>query len=138
MRLRYPGATRPWQFVLEPLYGYLLLAERLVSAPHKAPPTVNFGPSPRACVPVADVVDRVLSLWGEGTWDREPVPQPPEAQTLMLDASRAGERLGWQPRLDLDTSLGWTVEWWAARRDGINLRKVAERQIESYEKMIES
>jgi CDP-glucose 4,6-dehydratase len=138
VRLRYPEATRPWQFVLEPLHGYLLLAEHLVSAPEEAPQTVNFGPNPDACLPVAQVVDRVLSLWGEGTWDPEPLPQPPEAQTLLLDASRATETLGWHPRLDLDTSLAWTVEWWTAWRDAMDIRKVAERQIESYEKMIAS
>ena len=136
VRLRYPRATRPWQFVLEPLHGYLVLAERLVTAPDEAPTAMNFGPDPEACLPVAEVVERVLSLWGGGSWEIEGSPQPPEAQALTLDPTLAGQRLGWFPRLDLTTALGWTVEWWTAVRDGSDIRKLATRQIEAYEQMI--
>jgi CDP-glucose 4,6-dehydratase len=135
VRLRYPRATRPWQFVLEPLHGYLLLAERLVTMPGEAPEMINFGPPPDACVPVAEVVERVLSLWGGGAWELEPSPQPPEAQALTLDATEAGRRLDWFPRLDLPTALEWTVEWWAGFRNGADIRKLATSQIEAYEEL---
>ncbi len=132
LRLRYPQATRPWQFVLEPLWGYLLLAERLAAAPHAAPHAVNFGPDAAEAIPVVQVVGRVFGLWGDGEWTDEDKEQPHEADSLCLDASLAHTALGWRPVLDLDTALAWTVEWWRAEAAGADCRKVALGQIEAY------
>lgn len=135
IRLRYPTSTRPWQFVLEPLHGYLLLAQRLILEPATAPSAVNFGPATSDSLPVADLVDRVLTLWGSGVWELITEPQPPEATVLRLDSSLALSSLQWRPRIDLDTALNWTVDWWRAAAEGRDLRKLALTQIESYEEL---
>lgn len=133
--LRYPRATRPWQFVLEPLSGYLLLAERLATAPADAPAAVNFGPDPAMSWPVAAVVERVFELWGGGRWEQVGKPQPEEATTLSVDAGLAQAILGWKPRLDLDTALAWTIAWWRCRADGGDLRALARSQVDAYRGM---
>lgn len=138
VRLRYPQATRPWQFVLEPLHGYLLLAEALAEARADVPRAVNFGPGLAGCVPVGTVVDRAIALWGGGHWEQEPGQQPHEAHLLHLDASLATSTLGWRPQLDVDTALAWTVEWWRAAAAGEDLRKLAESQIDAYEDLVRS
>jgi CDP-glucose 4,6-dehydratase len=133
--IRYPQATRPWQFVLEPLSGYLLLAEHLATTPATTLQAVNFGPDPAASWPVAAVVERTFALWGGGRWERVGGPQPAEATTLSVDAGLAQETLGWKPRLDLDTALAWTTAWWRCRADGGDLRALARAQIDAYRGM---
>jgi CDP-glucose 4,6-dehydratase len=133
VRLRYPRATRPWQFVLEPLLGYLLVAERLAITPDQVPPAVNLGPDPGESCPVAEVVGRVLSLWGSGRWELEAGAHLPEAPALHLDSTLAGTALGWSGRLDLDAALRWTVEWWRRQAQGGDLRRLALTQIRDYE-----
>ncbi len=136
LRLRYPKAIRPWQFVLEPLHGYLLLAERLVECPLATPPALNFGPTHEAQIPVAEVVDRAFRMAGGGRWELEDEAQPHESPVLRLDAGLAAETLGWQPRLDLDQALGWTIEWWRAEAGGASLSALAHAQIERYEALV--
>jgi len=133
--LRYPQAIRPWQFVLEPLLGYLLFAERLATGARE-PVALNFGPDVAGCLPVGDVVERVFELWGSGQWELIGEPQPPEASTLRLDAGLATATLGWQPRLDLHTALAWTVEWWKASAAGSDLSQLACAQIEAYRRLV--
>lgn len=137
LELRYPDAIRPWQFVLEPLYGYLLLAERLVTEPATVPPAVNFGPEEESSRPVKEVVDRVFGRWGGGRWVMRPEPVAPEAATLRLDASLAERALGWRPQLSLDESLDWTVQWWEADARGDDLRALATQQIAAYEDLVQ-
>jgi CDP-glucose 4,6-dehydratase len=135
--VRHPDATRPWQFVLEPLAGYLLVAERLAENSADFPPAVNFGPAQSACWPVAQIADAVLDAWGEGRWveDRDPAA-PPETPDLSIDATLAKRTLGWRPRLDIDTAIRWTVEWWRATASGSDLRSLASDQITAYEKLL--
>ncbi len=137
LALRHPQATRPWQFVLEPLDGYLRVAECLVSDPAACPPAVNFGPPPSACWPVSRVAEAVLAAWGGGRWvDGHRAGDPPEAPALSLDATLATRTLGWRPRLKLETAISWTVEWWRAASADAPLRPLAVAQIESYEDML--
>ncbi|MDQ3979446.1 MAG: CDP-glucose 4,6-dehydratase [Actinomycetota bacterium] len=136
LALRFPEATRPWQFVLEPLYGYLLLAEHLTTEPAEAPQAVNFGPEPDCSRPVREVVDAVFKFAGTGTWQLAEAASFPEASSLHLDVSLAREALGWAPRLSLDVALAWTVEWWRARDQGADLRELASAQIAAYEDLI--
>lgn len=132
VRLRYPSATRPWQFVLDPLGGYLLLAERLLDRPDEAPVAVNFGPcGPGA--PVADVVERVLGHLGTGRWEPDVGAHPYEASVLQLDCSLAEAMLGWVARVDLERAVEWTTAWWRAEDDGADVRSVAAAQVEAYE-----
>lgn len=136
VQLRYPESTRPWQFVLEPLAGYLLLAERLSTDAASTPAAVNFGPEADNTVTVAKVVERVLSLWGSGSWESAQGTQPEEAALLQVDASLATAALGWRPSLDLDTTLAWTVDWWRAAARNQDLRRLALNQIEVYESLV--
>ena len=131
--IRNPQATRPWQHVLEPVGGYLLLAERLFHAPAAHAHAWNFGPEPRDVRPVRAIVDRMAALWGEGA--RAVIDagdHPHEASLLALDIAKARHALGWQPRLGLDRALGLTVDWARAHARGEDLRAITLAQIEAY------
>ena len=132
-RIRSPEAVRPWQHVLEPLAGYLLLAERLWSDGEQFAGAWNFGPDERDARPVAWLADRLCAAWGGGAgWERDPESGPHEAHLLRLDASRARARLGWAPRLRLAEALEWVVEWHRAHAAGGDVRAVTEEQLERY------
>lgn len=134
--LRCPRAVRPWQFVLDPLAGYLLLAERLDSDPASAPAAVNFGPSPHDSLSVREIAERVFARWGAGTWAHAGEHAPAESVVLRLDAALASESLGWRPRLPVDTALAWTVDWWRAAQAGQSRRDLALEQIARYESLL--
>jgi CDP-glucose 4,6-dehydratase len=109
--IRNPAAIRPWQHVLEPLHGYLMLAEALVEKPD-ADVAWNFGPGEQDVRPVRWVADQLVTLWGDGAaWTQDERDQPHEAMTLKVDSTRARAALGWRPRLSLQTALEWIVEW---------------------------
>jgi CDP-glucose 4,6-dehydratase len=124
--LRHPDAVRPWQHVLDPLAGYLLLAERLVASEEWAAPW-NFGPDDAE--PVRWIVDRVRERWPLDV-RIEPPGDAVEAPALRLDASKARERLGWEPRLATPEALDATVFWHDRVRDGADARTVTLTQIE--------
>jgi CDP-glucose 4,6-dehydratase len=114
VRIRNPAAVRPWQHVLEPLGGYLLLAERLVESDAFAT-AFNFGPRDDDAVPVAALVELLLGLWGDGRWAAvAEADAPHEAGLLRLDCRRARERLGWRPVLTLKEAAELTVTWYRA------------------------
>jgi CDP-glucose 4,6-dehydratase len=122
--VRNPDAVRPWQHVLNPLAGYLLLAERADAAE-----AWNFGPDPGDELPVRDVVERIGARWGDGfEWRAEEDGGPPETAVLRLDSTKARERLGWAPALNLDEALAATVEWF--RSD--DPREASLRQIRAF------
>lgn len=135
LRLRYPTATRPWQFVLEPLHGYLLLAERLATDPSSVPEAVNFAPGAEASRPVQEVVERLFELWGMGRWEPVGHESLPEATSLQLNSDLARRTLGWTPRLGLGQALEWTTNWWRADARGDDLRQLASSQIAAYENL---
>jgi CDP-glucose 4,6-dehydratase len=131
--LRYPDAIRPWQHVLEPLAGYLVLAEGLVTAPNSTPRAVNFGPDPASFCTVREVVDAFGTRFGgRPGWVRDPAPQPAEAQALTLSSALAAQTLGWQPRLDIRESLSWTADWYLAHSAGENMAAFSAAQIARY------
>jgi CDP-glucose 4,6-dehydratase len=133
VELRNPGAVRPWQHVLNPLAGYLLLAEALAGDPAGFGGGWNFGPASDDALPVRALVERIGALWGAPlTVVAQPGEHPPEAQTLRLDSAKARELLGWRPAWDLDDGLRAIVEWTQALRDGGDLRAVTLGQIERY------
>lgn len=135
VRLRQPGATRPWQHVLEPLSGYLALAERLFQDPKAYGEGWNFGPDEAAAKPVSWVVEQILALWGSSeAWEQEAQPPYHEAHFLKLDCAKAHARLGWWPTLALGESLAWVVDWTKAWDAGADMRHVTENQITDYEK----
>lgn len=111
--IRNPRSTRPWQHVLEPLWGYLLLAERLVADRFSYAEAWNFGPRDEDVVPVGDVAARFIERLGAGTLELAASGEGPhEARLLKLDASKARTRLGWLPRLGFDQALDLTARWY--------------------------
>jgi len=132
--IRNPSAFRPWQFVLEPLRGYLLLAERLSAVGAEFASGWNFGPADPDAKPVSWIADDLVCLWGDGAaWTCDSAAHPPEAHALKLDASKAGAYLGWHPVLPLAPALEWIVEWYKGFRSGKDLRNLTRAQVERYE-----
>ena len=137
VNLRYPDAVRPWQHVLEPLSGYLAVAEALVTEPKKTPRAVNFGPDPASFCTVREVVDAFGARFqGKPGWIRDPAPRPPEAQALTLSSELAGHALGWHPRLDIRESLSWTADWYSAHSAGEHMAAFTEAQIARYRELL--
>ena len=132
--IRRPEAIRPWQHVLEPLSGYLLLAQRLAAG--EAAEGWNFGPADRDARPVAWMVEHMAKRWGgDASW-RVERDGPHEATLLKLDCSKASRRLGWAPRLDLETTLDWLVDWYRAHLDGKDMLVITRKQIADYDALV--
>jgi CDP-glucose 4,6-dehydratase len=131
--IRNPQSTRPWQHVLEPLHGYLMLAERLATDGHAFASGWNFGPSEDGERTVGWVVERLYDLWGvDFDWQPDEHIGPPESNFLKLDSSKARAHLGWRPKLDLRTTLQWIVDWTRRYADGADTRAVTLAEIERY------
>ncbi|MCW3053159.1 MAG: rfbG [Chthonomonadales bacterium] len=136
--IRSPYAIRPWQHVLEPLNGYLTLAEHCWENGTACAEGWNFGPNDSDARSVQWIVERMTQLWGEDArWERDSNPHPHEAHYLKLDASKAKMRLGWQPSLDLATTLDWVVEWYREHAAGKDARALTLDQIARYQQKIE-
>lgn len=137
--IRTPHAVRPWQHVLEPLHGYLCLAEKLWTNGPEFAQAWNFGPRNEDAKTVQWIVEHVLSLWGEGArWELDLAHYPYESRCLKLDCAKAQSLLGWLPKLHLSPALEWIVEWYRAYQRGENMREVTEAQIARYEDLSET
>jgi CDP-glucose 4,6-dehydratase len=133
LEIRYPDAVRPWQHVIEPLSGYLLLAERLASDPERFAGGWNFGPPAADMAPVSRVVDLLASHWGRSSgYVRQPGEHPHEAAMLTLDSTKANRELGWAPRLSLEQATGWSAEWYRAVEAGVDAAVLSRMQIRQY------
>lgn len=131
-QLRRPHAVRPWQHVLEPLAGYLILAERIATNPTLAG-AWNFGPSEGDCRTAGDIASRLATLWGDkAEWQAEKSQFPHEAGMLLLDSSWAKQHLGWQPRWTLDTALSATISWHKSWLTATNMHTCTLQQIEQF------
>jgi CDP-glucose 4,6-dehydratase len=131
--LRYPEAVRPWQHVLEPLCGYLMLAEALAVAPENAPRAVNFGPDAASVCRVRDVVDAFSArCGGRPGWERDATAHAAESQALTLSSGLAERALGWRPRLGIEEALAWTADWYRAHAAKEDMVKFSEAQIARY------
>lgn len=134
--IRNPAAIRPWQFVLEPLRGYLMLAEHLANGGSAYATAWNFGPAETDANPVAWIADELMRRWGgKARWTTDSAVHPHEAHALKLDVSKAKVGLGWHPVLPLDRALGWIVEWYRSFQTGADLRRTTEEQIERYQEL---
>ena len=132
--LRSPNAIRPWQYVLEPLSGYLCLAERLWTQGPEFAQSWNFGPKHEEVRPVLWIVEYLTRLWGGGScWELDPAQHPHETHYLKLDCSKANSLLGWSSKLPLTTTLEWIVEWYRGYQQKENMRHLTETQIARYE-----
>jgi len=137
VHLRNPASTRPWQHVLEPLRGYLDLAEHLSNEGQKFAEGWNFGPNDEDVRPVSWIVDRLAIHWGrEAKWVGSDGNHPHEAGALKLDISKARARLNWHPLLRLDDALRLIVDWTKRRRDGENVRRLTLSQIKAYQESL--
>jgi CDP-glucose 4,6-dehydratase len=136
--IRNPAATRPWQHVLDPLSGYMTLAERLLQSPRDARLDAlagawNFGPGAEDARPVAWLLDHLAAQLPGSTWRQAPGSHPHEAPQLQLDSAKARTELGWQPRWRVGQALERTVEWHQAWRRGAAMRGVCLAQIAAHE-----
>lgn len=131
--VRSPQATRPWQHVLEPLAGYLMLAEKLCVQRHAFAEAWNFGPDEADARPVQWIVETMCAQVAGAKWERDIMSQPHEAHTLRLDSINARERLGWRPRWKLGQALEATLAWHQAWKEGADMAEFSLRQIREYE-----
>lgn len=116
--IRNPDAVRPWQHVLEAITGYLLLAMKLHIYPEKFSQPFNFGPQPADHLPVKEVVENAINIWGAGSWqDVSDKNQPHEAGLLKLDISKAIKALNWKPKLNAYEAIRWTIDWYKQKED---------------------
>jgi CDP-glucose 4,6-dehydratase len=135
--IRRPKAIRPWQHVLEPLHGYILLAEKLLTGHPGFASAFNFGPADGDAWSVERIATRLVNLWGSGaSWISDDRPSVHEAHSLKLDSSRARTELGWNPKLDIESALDWTVSWYRAWHSGGDLLQATRDQIAAYKRLL--
>lgn len=135
--IRNPNAIRPWQHVLEPLSGYLQLAQKLYEKGVDYADGWNFGPRDEDAQPVQWIVERLTQQWGDGaSWQLDQGNHPHEAHYLKLDCSKAKMRLDWQPRWDLGRTLEMIVEWQRAYLAQENMRELTLKQIADYQEHV--
>ena len=131
--IRNPLATRPWQHVLEPLSGYLILAQALFEQGKAFASGWNFGPRDEDNRAVQEVVDLLISGWGEKVrWEKDGSEQPHEANFLKLDCSKARTQLGWIPKWNLETATKKIIEWQKAFLSKENMQEISLAQINGY------
>lgn len=135
--IRRPKAVRPWQHVLEPLHGYILLAEKLLTGQSEFSSAFNFGPADGDAWPVDRIATTLVNLWGNGaSWISDPTPSVHEAHYLKLDSSKARTQLGWEPQLGIKSALEWTVSWYRTWNSNGDLLQATRDQIAAYEKLL--
>ena len=134
--IRRPNAIRPWQHVLEPLQGYIRLAEKLFDQQGQFASAFNFGPSDDGW-PVWRIANRMADSWGkDATWTLDAEPGVHEAGSLRLDSSKARADLNWETPLGIEAAVQWTVDWYRAWHEGQDMHLITTAQIDSYERLI--
>jgi len=132
--LRNPESIRPWQHVLEPLNGYLTLAERLWESGPAYAEAWNFGPDAKDIRPVSWVVQRLVECWGDSArWGMDGNQHPHETRCLKLDCEKVISKLNCPPKLSLETALEWVVEWYRAYQDKADMRQLTQSQVIRYQ-----
>jgi len=133
LSIRNPLATRPWQHVLEPLSGYLVLAQALYESGIKYIGAWNFGPRNEDAKPVKEVVDLLISKWGSAAaWQQDARSNPYEANSLKLNTSKAYEQLGWSPKWSLDVAIDHITSWQRAYQNKQDMKLISLSQIQTY------
>jgi CDP-glucose 4,6-dehydratase len=134
LTIRYPDAIRPWQHVLEPLSGYILLAEKLWASPEQYSDSWNFGPSAHDCRPVRWIIEKLNDDSDDRvSWAVDPAVKPHEAGLLTLDSTKARTALGWHSRWSVETALRSAFDWYEAYGRNDPARQAVMRDIEHYE-----
>jgi CDP-glucose 4,6-dehydratase len=132
LTIRSPNAVRPWQHVLEPLSGYLMLAEKLYTKGNAFAEAWNFGPDDDDAKSVSWIVNQLCDRTPGAKWQTDNAQQPHEAGMLKLDSSKAKTKLGWNPRWNLEMALNKTLEWHHAWRKGDDMAAFTNAQIQAY------
>jgi CDP-glucose 4,6-dehydratase len=131
--LRNPNSTRPWQHVLEPLSGYLLVAARLLEEPKRFSGAWNFGPNAQSIRTVKDLAEMIVADWGSGRVEIAPQQNAPhEANLLHLNCDKAHQLLHWQPKWEVARAIGETVAWYRGVHQGQNALEISSKQISDY------
>lgn len=132
--IRNPGAIRPWQHVLEPIVGYLLLGSYLQKDPLKFSEAFNFGPQSADALSVLDMVNLAIKSWGSGTFEIQPsINQPHEAGLLKLDISKVASELHWHPKMNAEQAVEFTIDWYKKyNSDAKDIKGFTESQINTY------
>ena len=134
LQVRNPIAVRPWQHVLEPLSGYMVLCENMWNQPSQYSEGWNFGPVDESVCTVEEIIKRVAEYWGDqADWVKSNGEHPHEATLLKLDITKAKKQLGWEPKWDLDTALEKTVSWYKNYYNGEDIHVMSLQQIEKYQ-----
>lgn len=130
--IRNPSSIRPWQHVVDPLQGYLMLGQQSALEPKQYSSAWNFGPGDDACVTVTALIEKVCSCWGGGSFVRAVEQSAPhEAQALLLDTTKSRLQLGWQPSLAFDEAVAATVRWYKAYEQGAAMQQFTIDQLEA-------
>jgi len=131
--VRNPAAVRPWQHVLEPLGGYLLLGTELKRDPVSFSEAWNIGPETKDILTVKEVVEKAVATYGKGKFHTSQLSnQPHEAMLLQLDINKVKQKLNWKPQLDSSAAIEWTMEWYKKIMDGNNPLELINLQISKY------
>ena len=132
IKIRNPNSIRPWQFILEPLYGYLLLIEKLAENSLEYDQSWNFGPDEKESKSVSFLIEKLSDEWGKEIKIKYESSDIHEGNVLMLNSDKARSKLGWQPKMGLELSVKWTARWYKKYQEGENMRKITEQQIDEY------
>lgn len=137
IKIRNPKSIRPWQYVLEPIGGYLLLGARMFKDPAKYCGAWNFGPEGSSIISVQELVELVLKYWERGNWEKNKKnKEPHEAKLLILDISKAKYELGWKPSMDVKEAVKHTVDWYKASQTPTAIPDICQKEVQNYmEKM---
>ncbi len=130
--MRNPDAVRPWQHVLDPLFGYMLLSKRLYEGGQDAVGAWNFAPDSHNCITVESLVKNAIKITGEGSFVIKPDSSKHEMKLLKLDATKAKTHIGWKPLLSIGECLDWTFDWYRSYYSGKKMADYTEAQIEEY------
>ena len=132
VKIRNPNALRPWQHVLDPLNGYMILAEKLWEEQNKYSEGWNFGPDKNEIKSVSWIIEKFNEFWKnkiDWTIDKNELH---EANNLILNCQKAKTKLGWNPKVDMETTIKWTIEWYERYFDKEDMKKITEEQIEKF------
>ena len=134
IKIRYPNAIRPWQYVLDPLNGYVTLTEKLWSSGSEYSDGWNFGPSTNDDKPVRWIVEKLTKQWGRDIkWSIDNNNNRHEENYLKLNSSKATRRLNWKTKMNLEQALGWTIDWYKQYEQKNDMRKITEKQIDDFQ-----
>lgn len=133
INIRNPKSVRPWQHVLEPLFGYITLAAKILQSPTLYNEGFNFGPNPNDVITVGEMAQMGIDIWGQGILEfPQMTNQPHEANLLSLDISKAAKVLEWRPLMNAKSALEMTIKWYKAYYDGCDMNAFTLKQIEEY------